>query len=449
MPQTQSPQIVEQSSQRGKQPKNWRGVKLRDVISINPDSIGKNFTFEKILYTDISSVGTGVADPPAEMSLSDAPSRARRLVKNGDTILSTVRPNRRSFLYIKNPKENMVVSTGFAVLRAGNKVDSRFLYYLISNQPFTDYLTLYAKGAAYPAVDEDIIANANVILPELSEQRKISDILSTYDDLIENNTKRIKILEEMAQAIYKEWFVYFRFPRLRRGFGGQAGHEKAKSRSERSSTTGIKMVDSKTEFGKIPDGWKIIQMSEVADVIDCLHSKKPENIRIGKNILLQLNNILDNGTVDLAEKYLLSDDDYKKWTSRIELKGGDCIVTNVGRIAAVAQIPVGVRAALGRNMTGIRPQKIPASFLIAYLLSPHMKTEVQRKTDSGAIMDALNVKNIYLLNVILPPQNLLIQFDNLVSPIRHLMNHVVAENQNLRQARDLLLPKLVTGEIRV
>ncbi len=96
--------------------KNWRKVKLRDVVSISHDSIGKNFTSEKILYTDISSVGTGVADAPTRLSFSDAPIRARRLVKNGDTILSTVRPNRRSFLYIKNPEENRVVSTGFAAL---------------------------------------------------------------------------------------------------------------------------------------------------------------------------------------------------------------------------------------------------------------------------------------------------------------------------------------------
>ena len=152
----------------------WQEIKLGKVVSVNPDSVGKDFPFEQILYTDISSVGTGVADEPMEISLSNAPSRARRLVKDGDTILSTVRPNRRSFLYIKNPKRNRVVSTGFAVLRAGGKIDSRFLYYLISNQPFTDYLTLHAKGAAYPAVDEDIISNADIVIPEIKIQKQIA-----------------------------------------------------------------------------------------------------------------------------------------------------------------------------------------------------------------------------------------------------------------------------------
>jgi len=87
--------------------KNWHRVKLEDVATVNPESVGKDFTFDKIFYVDISSIGTGVAENPQEMELKYAPGRAKRLVKNGDIILSTVRPNRRSFLYIKNPKENL------------------------------------------------------------------------------------------------------------------------------------------------------------------------------------------------------------------------------------------------------------------------------------------------------------------------------------------------------
>lgn len=305
----------------------------------------------------------------------------------------------------------------------GEKYNLRFLYYLLKT---IDFKSLNSD-AAVPGLNRNTAYAQEVLLPKTETQEQIADVLSTYDDLIENNTRRIKILEEIAQTTYREWFVYFRFP----------GHKK------------VKIIDSKTEFGKIPEGWKIVQMKEIADVVDCLHSKKPENIKTGNNILLQLNNILDNGTIDLTEKYFISEANYKEWTSRIELQSGDCVVTNVGRIAAVAQIPDGIRAALGRNMTGIRPRGIPASFLIEYLLSPHMKSEVQRKKDAGAVMDSLNVKNIYLLDVIVPPQNILSEFDNSVSPARRLMNSIVARNQMLRQARDLLLPKLVTGEVEV
>ena len=208
-------------------------VRLGTVISINPDSVGKDFPFETINYIDISSVGTGILTGITEIKFSDAPSRAKRLVNSADTILSTVRPNRRSFLFVRYATPNTVVSTGFAVLRATDKIDTRFLYYAVTHQPFTDYLTNNAKGAAYPAVDSDTIARAEILLPPLPTQRKIASILSAYDDLIENNLRRIKILEEMAQSLYSEWFVKFRFP----------GHEK------------VRMVDS--PLGKIPEGWEV------------------------------------------------------------------------------------------------------------------------------------------------------------------------------------------------
>ena len=113
---------------------------------------------------------------------------------------------------------------------------------MINYQAFTDYLTNRAKGAAYPAVDTEIISNAEIPLPPLSTQQKIASVLSAYDNLIENNTRRIQILEEMAQRIYKEWFVDFKYP----------GHEDDE------------LVDS--ELGMIPEGWKIIKLNTIADV---------------------------------------------------------------------------------------------------------------------------------------------------------------------------------------
>ena len=196
-------------------------VNLGSVIEINPSSLSKQYPYTEIEYIDITSVGSGFFSGSASMPLSEAPSRAKRLVKHGDTIISTVRPNLRSFLYIKNPNSNTVVSTGFAVLRPSNKIHSRFLYYTVTNQKFTDYLSANVKGAAYPAVDMETFARAEIWLPDMLTQHKIASILSAYDDLIENNLRRIKILEEMAKAIYDEWFVKFRFPGHEKGQDGR------------------------------------------------------------------------------------------------------------------------------------------------------------------------------------------------------------------------------------
>jgi len=177
---------------------------LSSVININPESVTKSYPHSEIEYIDISSVGTGNHSGTKTLALKDAPSRAKRIVKDGDTILATVRPNLRSFLYVKSPVSNAVASTGFAVLRAkSGKLDNRYLYYTVMDQQFTDYLTLNAKGSAYPAVDAGIIGRAEINLPELPEQQKIARVLGAYDDLIENNSKRIEKLEAMASLLYK------------------------------------------------------------------------------------------------------------------------------------------------------------------------------------------------------------------------------------------------------
>ncbi len=153
-----------------------------------------------------------------------------------------------------------------------------------------------------------MIKSLPVVIPPLPTQRKIAAILSAYDDLIENNGRRIKLLEEMAQRIYREWFVDFRYP----------GHEN------------VPLVDS--ELGPVPQGWSVERMGQVADVIDCLHSKKPSSTEDGTGVLLQLFNIGSGGIIDLSQIYKIAATDYEQWTSRIELRGGDCVVTNVGRI---------------------------------------------------------------------------------------------------------------------
>ncbi|MSR76244.1 MAG: restriction endonuclease subunit S [Candidatus Ryanbacteria bacterium] len=345
-------------------------------------------------------------------------------VKRGDILMTSEAPLGETF-YVKNDDKILLSQRLFAIRTKDNKLVSRFLYYYF-NSPFGKHeLLSRATGTTVGGIRQTALVKVMVRMPEsISTQRQISSVLSAYDDLIENNEKRIKALEEMAQLLYTEWFVKFKFP----------GHEK------------VKMVDSGTEYGKIPQGWAFVEMRSVAKIIDCLHTKKPDAIKTGNKILLQLNNILDNGMISLAEKYLISDTDYEKWTANIELRDGDCVVTNVGRIAASAQIANGVVAAAGRNMTVIRPEKIPASFLIQYLHSRHMVKEVSKKTDAGAIMGSLNVKNIYLLKVLLPDRATLESFGSLAHGIRAEMNKLNQQNYVLSQIRDLLIPQLVTGK---
>lgn len=298
-----------------------------------------------------------------------------------------------------------------------------FAFYFVK----TLRLEQYDCGASNPTINRNHIHSLPVRVPSLPIQERIAHTLSAYDDLIENNARRIAILEEMTRSLYREWFVNFRFP----------GHENAE------------MVES--VLGAIPAGWHVAPMSTVADVIDCLHSKKPDAIEVGTGILLQLFNIADGGKLDLSHTYRISDEDYIQWTSRIEAQEGDCVITNVGRIAAVAQVPPGVKAALGRNMTAVRPKSgvLAPTFLIEYLLSSHMENEVHQKKDAGAIMDSLNVRAIVKLRVPMPPSDLMEAFENLARPLRRHIELLVQQKHNLRFTRDLLLPRLISGKLDV
>ncbi|MBE3038270.1 MAG: restriction endonuclease subunit S [Chloroflexi bacterium] len=301
--------------------------------------------------------------------------------------------------------------------------DPFFVYYLLST--YAEAVKGIAGGAATPIVNKTSFENIEVVVPPLPTQRKIAAIFSAYDDLIENNLRRINILEEMAQNLYREWFVKFRFP----------GHQHAR------------FTDS--PLGRIPEGWEVREMQEIAEVIDCLHSKKPAHNQSGTGLLLQLCNIGDGGKIDLSDKFLIADDDYQKWTSRIEVQVGDCVVTNVGRVGAVAQIPTGMKAAIGRNMTAIRPFAVGPTYLIEYLLSPHMIKEVQVKKDAGAIMDSLNVKGIVKLLVPVAPRARMDLYEETTRPMRALVERLFQKNTILRCTRDLLLPRLISGEVDV
>lgn len=138
----------------GPVPEGWEVKSLRDVCDVNAKSLRAGEVEGEIEYVNISSVTRGHLDQIERLDFADAPSRARRVIQDGDTIWSCVRPNRMSYLYIHNPPENRIVSTGFAVLTP-TAVGPSFLYQLTTQPEFVDYLVANATGSAYPAVRAD------------------------------------------------------------------------------------------------------------------------------------------------------------------------------------------------------------------------------------------------------------------------------------------------------
>jgi type I restriction enzyme, S subunit len=157
-------------------PEGWEVVRLGDVAQVNRSSINTKNAPDEIKYIDIASVEKGEIKNIQKLQFQDSPSRARRVVKHGDIIWSTVRPNRKSYALILNPIENLIVSTGFAVISAVN-CPFTYLYGVVTTDKFTDYLSNNTTGAAYPAVNTDVILNALIVKPD-------EKILGKYDKML-------------------------------------------------------------------------------------------------------------------------------------------------------------------------------------------------------------------------------------------------------------------------
>ena len=322
-------------------------------------------------------------------------------------------------------------------------VDGRFLLYAYLGPAFQETIReRTVRGSTVDRIPLIEMPEFPITLPVLTEQRSIAHILSTLDDKIELNRKMNETLEAMAQALFQSWFVDFD-PVRAKAEGRDPGLP-----AHIAALFPGSFEDS--ELGEVPTDWKIISLGDFAEVIDCLHSRKPERVEEGLP-LLQLGNIRADALLDMTDTYLITSEDYTKWISRMEASPGNCVVTNVGRVGAVAQIPSDFKAALGRNMTGIRCRTAYPfpTYLIQALTSSSMSEEIVRKTDSGTILDSLNVRNIPRLRIIVPPIQILALFERQCRPIRARMEANLKETSSLAALRDTLLPKLISGGMHV
>lgn len=202
--------------------------KISEVCDINTLNLSKNDNLKTINYLDTANLNVGTVDELQYMEADKdkIPSRAKRIVRKNDILISTVRPNQKHYGIIKSVAKNMVASTGFAVLTPKeDKVDPGYIYNFLIQAHITTYLHSIAESStsAYPSIKPSVIGDLEVELPPLEEQKAIAHILSTLDDKIEVNNRISKVLENIAQTIFKRWFVDFEFPCLPEEYKPAAG----------------------------------------------------------------------------------------------------------------------------------------------------------------------------------------------------------------------------------
>jgi len=168
-------------------PKNWKVYKLGELTEINSDSLGSKTSPDlRIKYIDLGSVKTGTIDLPAdEFTFNDAPSRARRVISTGDILMSTVRPNLKGFARADDKIDGYVCSTGFAVLSAKSKIDSKLIYQSLFTESFERQFHQLLVGSSYPAINNSDVEKLYLALPIKREEREsLAEIFTTWDEAI-------------------------------------------------------------------------------------------------------------------------------------------------------------------------------------------------------------------------------------------------------------------------
>ena len=228
---------------RERKPDAWRSSNIVSLAQVNPEQIGGRTDPDYSLeYLDISAIEQpGVIGDTRTFRFEDAPSRARRVVREGDILVSTVRPYLRNFARVREAPDNLVVSTGYAVVRPRDGVDGRFLYQHILSTGFVEYLKPRMSGSNYPAVTAYHVGSYPLSVPPLSEQRKIAAILSSVDDAIEK-----------TQAVIDQAWI------LKRGL------------MQELFTRGLPSPYSRSKVNRrwnIPEGWMAMALGEMATVV--------------------------------------------------------------------------------------------------------------------------------------------------------------------------------------
>jgi type I restriction enzyme S subunit len=304
---------------------------------------------------------------------------------------------------------------------------SQWLYYFLHYD--LERLIGFAGGTAQKNLLLRDLRAFSIALQPLPTQHKIASILSAYDDLIENNTRRITILEAMAQAIYREWFVEFRFP----------GHEK------------VKLVDS--PLGKIPEGWEITPLKRITTKIGSGATPRggKEAYKSSGITLIRSLNIYDYHFDHDGLAYI--DDDQAAQLDNVVVEKRDILLNITGAsVARCCMVPsYFLPARVNQHVAIIRvnTEACDPFYVLNTINNERHKRQILALAQGGATREALTKDTISNYEIVLPPLKIVKEYSEVVTALFDQRELLQRKNNCLRTTRDLLLPKLISGQLDV
>lgn len=332
------------------------------------------------------------------------------------------------------------VNQHVAILRVKpDEFDHRYLRYFLTSTKMQNYLlTIASTGGTRNALTKSMLESLDVSKPPLSIQRKIGDVLERLENKISINTKTNQTLEEMAQAIFKSWFVDFDPVKAK-----VSGDQPEGIDAVTASLFPEKLVES--DLGLIPDGWEIHKTQDLFDVKDGTHDS-PKKAEEGHYLVTSKH--ITKGKIDTSSAYLISDADFEKVNQRSKVDTFDILLTMIGTVGEVVVVydnPVEFAIKnVGLFKTSQRPELVWLFYW--HLQSFKMKHYLEVRM-AGTTQQYLTLKTLRTIPVVLPSEELLSKFNNVMSPLMEKISDNHKQNQTLSNLRDTLLPKLLSGEI--
>lgn len=388
----------------------WETVNLGDVLQSvigggTPSKSKSDYWSGDILWCSVKDMSDDkhyISQTEDTISKKGLENSSTKLIKAGTVITATRMGLGRAFIN----KVDMTINQDLKALIPNERIESRFLLWTILSK--RNELTSLGRGATVKGITLETLKKIKIALPPLVTQCQISDILSTYDDLIENNHNQIKILEEAAMRLYKEWFVNFLFP----------GYET------------IDVIDG------IPEGWKRSKLSDIA------------NITMGQSPQSEYYNDkrrglpFHQGVSNYGHRFVV-DEIYSTSLTRVAEAGSILFSVRapVGRINITKN-----KIVIGRGLASCNHKEELQSLLFYMLKNSFYKDNL---IGNGAIYASITKEDINSLTFLIPDNNLARQFNEIAKVIDQLIENLDTQIDLLKQARDALLPKLMNGKIEV
>ncbi|MBP5584855.1 MAG: restriction endonuclease subunit S [Lentisphaeria bacterium] len=386
--------------------KNRNTQRFGDLCRVNTQTYSLCSNWDVFYYLDTGNITENVVSDIQHIVTSKGdklPSRARRLVKKGDILFSTVRPNQRHYGYIKNVIPHFLVSTGFCVISPKENVDGKYIYYFLTQADVIDKLQAIAEQSTstYPSVRAEDIANLQINIPSLEEQQKISSILSSLDDKIEVNNQINRNLEEQAKAIFKSWFVDFE------PFGGEQ-----------------------------PDDWETIHFSSF------LNSRREKS----SDPSIPLFAVTNTGIIPRDSKF-------KKNLSRAGTQNKVAYKTDMlfGMSREILNWGI-MREEIGCISSAYHVFAVSKDIDSLYLES-YIQANIGQFRDlirpAAREGQGLDQQALMSKTLLLPPKGIISAYHDIADPISAQIQNLKSENIALSTLRDTLLPKLMSGEMNL